>query len=104
LVPLFINKLISEFMAGHVTEAICLTNACVNTAWFHALAAAASAICFPLGRIKFLEANGQEARNSPTLGQALTYLGPRAGEFADHFRPIGLVVPVQSVTRREIAA
>jgi phage N-6-adenine-methyltransferase len=87
----WVKKLISEYAAGHATEAICLTNACVDTAWFRDLANVAAAICFPLGRIKFIDSNGQ-APNSPTLPQALTYFGPRPCQFARPFSLIGFVV------------
>jgi phage N-6-adenine-methyltransferase len=88
----WVNKLISEYAAGRVTEAICLTHACTDTEWFYLLRSVASAICFTRPRIKFLDVNGQEATGSPTMGQALFYLGPRADEFARAFGSVGYVV------------
>jgi phage N-6-adenine-methyltransferase len=88
----WVSKLVSEREAGHVTEAICLTNASVDTAWFRDLADVAAAICFPQGRIKFVDPNGQVPNGSPALPQALTYLGPRPCEFAQAFGSVGFVV------------
>lgn len=90
LLPLFAAKLISEYKAGNVSEAVCLTHNFTDTDWFHTLASAASAICFTRGRIKFLDADGNKA--SPTQGQAFIYFGRRHRRFAAHFRSVGLVV------------
>jgi phage N-6-adenine-methyltransferase len=86
------NKLISEHEAGRVNQAVALTNSATDARWFHDLATAASAICFTLGRIKFLDANGQEAPNGSTCGQALFFLGPRPSKFAQAFSLIGFIV------------
>jgi hypothetical protein len=94
LLPLFIDKLMNEFAVGGVSEAVCLTHASTDARWFQSLASAAAAICFPRDRLKFVGVNGQES--APTQGQALSYLGRRHREFAEHFRPVGFVVkPVQ---------
>jgi DNA N-6-adenine-methyltransferase (Dam) len=86
----WVEKLISEYEAGHVTEAIVLTNAAVGTEWFNLLLDAAAGACILRDRVRFL-LNG-EARNSPMTGQMLFYLGPRFREFTEAFRPLGSVV------------
>jgi hypothetical protein len=88
----WVNKLLSEYDAGHATEVIALTNAAVGTEWFNVLLAAAARACFLRDRVRFL-LNG-EARNSPTTGQVLFYVGPRFSQFTEAFRPLGSVVRV----------
>jgi phage N-6-adenine-methyltransferase len=50
----FIEKLICEVSAGHVVEAIVLTNNSTDTTWFQKAALWANAICFTRGRIRFI--------------------------------------------------
>jgi phage N-6-adenine-methyltransferase len=88
----FVNKLIDEYSAGHATEVIALTNAAIGTEWFNVLLAAAARACILRDRLRFL-LNG-EARNSPTTGQVLFYVGPRFSEFTRAFRPLGHVVRI----------
>jgi DNA N-6-adenine-methyltransferase (Dam) len=93
----WVNKLISEYGARHVSEAVVLTNGAIGTAWFNDLLAAATAVCLVRDRIRFLDASGREAPNGPTIGQVLFYLGPRLAEFAEHFLPIGsIAIPYRS--------
>jgi hypothetical protein len=48
--PRFVEKLIGEFRAGRVCEAIAFVHSYTNPCWFHDLAACASAICFTRNR------------------------------------------------------
>src|SRR6185295_15755530 len=79
-----------EHQAGNVDSAILLTNNCTDTSWFHDAAAAANAICFTKGRIRFLNADGMTA-GSPTQGQAFFYFGDKIGAFVKRFETIGFV-------------
>jgi phage N-6-adenine-methyltransferase len=81
----WVDKLVSEFGAGRVSQAICLVLASTGSEWFHRLWAASAAICFRRGRLRFLNANGEEAPNSPPMDPVLFYLGPRPTEFARAF-------------------
>jgi len=86
----FCAKLRDEYEAGRVTEAICLTHNYTDTEWFHNLQAAASAICFTRGRVKFESPGGGVA--APTQGQAFFYLGDYPRRFAGVFCQFGFVV------------
>ena len=88
----FVSKLIAEHAAGRVTEAVLLTHNYTDTAWFHAIAEAASAICFTRGRIRFYNTKDEEA--SPTQGQAFSYFGGNLAEFVEVFRQFGFVAVV----------
>lgn len=95
LAPKFIEKLLEERDAGHVVEAIVLTNNSTDTAWFVAAATYCDAICFTTGRINFEVPNSKPVL--PTQGQAFFYFGPRderqgakLAKFVEVFAPIGL--------------
>jgi hypothetical protein len=87
LAPLFINKLVQEVEAGHVEQAIMLTNNCTDTDWFDVALRACQSICFSHGRIKFTTEKSGEVL--PTQGQAFFYFGLDAQRFEDVFCLIG---------------
>jgi DNA N-6-adenine-methyltransferase (Dam) len=91
LLAAFVDKLLTEYASGSVTQAILLTHACVDTGWFHAAARAAPSICFARGRIHFVAPSGDVA-TSRELGQAFFYLGPDRARFERVFSAIGLIV------------
>jgi phage N-6-adenine-methyltransferase len=96
--PRFLRKLTDEFRAGHVNQAIALTNAFTDTGWFHELASVAGAICFTRGRIHFM--NIRRDQSTPVHGQAFFYLGPDVAKFVLEFVKFGLVVmPLQNARR-----
>lgn len=86
----FCNKLAYELGAGRVYEAITLTNNATETAWFRTLSSRCAAICFPAGRIKFLDDAGN-ASGAPLQGQAVMYFGERVDEFVSEFSSFGQV-------------
>jgi hypothetical protein len=71
-----------------VTSAVVLVNNCTETGWFPRLAAVASAVCFPTGRARFLDPQGN-SRGAPLQGQALLYLGPDVSAFVRVFSRFG---------------
>ncbi|WP_076680416.1 DNA N-6-adenine-methyltransferase [Microbacterium sp. RU33B] len=78
----WVAKLVDEYTAGRVTEAICLLPARVNTAWMDRLAPYAR--CFVRGRLRFGDATG----DAP-FPVVLVYLGARIQEFVDVFGGLG---------------
>jgi ParB family chromosome partitioning protein len=88
----FAAKMVQEVTSGQVTEAIMLTHNYTDTGWFQSLAQVCAALCFPRGRIKFLDPAGHPA--APTQGQAFFYFGPHRARFLARFDAIGtLLVP-----------
>jgi len=85
----FADKMVHEWNCERIEAAIMLTHNYTDTAWFHALAPAASAICFPRGRIRFVSPGGDLA--SPTQGQAFFYFGPQLDTFAKVFSEAGFI-------------
>lgn len=88
LVADFCKKLGDAFTLGTVIEACILVNNATETSWFQDLATCASALCLPLGRVKFW-APGKKA--TPLQGQVVLYLGKKPASFRDEFSAFGLV-------------
>lgn len=82
----FADKLLRS---GSVTQAVWLSNACVDTEWWQALARR-GVVCCHLGRVKFYGPDGQ--LQPPTLGQTLIYLGENRDTFRVTFSAFGVVL------------
>ena len=82
-------KLVSP-VTGNVTEAIVLVNNATETGWFQGMLPLASAVCFPRGRVRFLDPEGNPG--APLQGQAVLYFGERRDVFAEEFGQFGAVL------------
>jgi hypothetical protein len=89
LIGQFCTRLIQSLAGGEVAEAIVLANNATETPWFQTLASAASAFCFPRGRIKFWHPGKGLA--TPLQGQTIIYSGNRVAEFRNEFSKFGVV-------------
>lgn len=89
LIGQFTARMAEQYNDGNVKEAIVLVNNATETTWFQTLAASASGLCFPRGRIKFWHPDKESA---PLQGQAFVYLGDDPGRFTEEFQQFGLVV------------
>lgn len=78
----WVERLIEEFEEGAVEEAVALTPARTDTAWFRKLRPYPR--CFLHGRLKF---SGHE--NAAPFPSMTVYLGDRVGRFAEHFGELG---------------
>jgi phage N-6-adenine-methyltransferase len=87
----FIDKLLTEVAAGRVTGAVLLTHNNTQTEWWQRAAKAASALCFPCGKIKFTRPDGTVGI-APALAQVFTFFGGDVARFAGAFADAGLVV------------
>lgn len=83
----FADKLLAS---PEVSQAVWLSNACVEVDWWQALAAK-GIVCFHRGRIKFHSPTGRPA-GSPPDGQTIIYLGPHHDQFRAMFAPLGVVL------------
>lgn len=92
LVDKFADKLLEHYNAGDVSQAIVLVNNATDTRWWQRLAANACCVCFPAGRIKFLDQDGKPG--APLQGQSILYLGDDTEAFADNFSQFGVIVEV----------
>jgi hypothetical protein len=67
----FSEKLLAEFHAQRVKQAIVLVNNCTETKWFQGLLRASSNVCFPMGRISFWSVD--RPSKNPLQGQAFLH-------------------------------
>jgi phage N-6-adenine-methyltransferase len=84
------GKLLSEYAAGHVGQAILLVNAATETLWFQQLYD--FPICFVKGRIQFENGAGSGRKGGATTGSAFVYLGSDPERFMQVFSQFGRVV------------
>ena len=87
LVDKFAAKLCEHF-GGSVDQAVVLVNNATDTGWFQLLAKHASAVCFPAGRIRFIDEEGNPG-GAPLQGQAVLYFGERTDAFVSRFASFG---------------
>lgn len=88
----FVNKLVEEYEAGRVTQAIVLVNNATETVWFNNLVYPASAVCFPVGRVRFWTPDRIAA---PLQGQAIVYLGDNTDAFIAKFHQLGWTARIE---------
>jgi len=86
LIAQFSTRMQEEWSAGRVKQALVLVNNATETAWFQGLVRCASAVCFPLARVKFWSPDKVSA---PLQGQAVLYLGQNVDEFVRQFSSFG---------------
>lgn len=89
LIDKFVDRLVTSYEKGDVGEAIVLVNNATDTQWFDLLSQSASAVCFPVGRIRFQRPGGEAG--APLQGQALLYLGDNVSRFKESFSGFGNV-------------
>lgn len=87
LVDHFSEKLASEYLNGAVSQAIVLVNNATETKWWQRLAGASSSVCFPKGRVRFLDPDGNPG--APLQGQTILYLGVYPEKFRGAFHSFG---------------
>lgn len=92
LVGKFADKLVAELASKRVRCAIVLVNNSTETRWFQKLAAVATSICLPVGRIKFWHPGKTTA--TPLQGQAILYFGAKPAKFDKCFKVLGVVCNV----------
>lgn len=80
------QRLVSQFLAGNLEQAILLVNATTDRGWFKPLWD--FPICFTDHRIAFYGPNDQ---SQPTHGNAFVYMGPHIERFAAEFSKFGTI-------------
>lgn len=85
----FCNTLAKKLSTGEVTEACVLVNNATETGFGQKLLGLCAAVCFPSGRIKFLDVEG-EAKGAPLQGQMILYYGVHSQHFLSEFGKFGV--------------
>jgi ParB family chromosome partitioning protein len=91
MVGKFVNKLCDHVKTGDVSEAILLVNNATETKWLQRALARAAAVCFPAGRIRFLDEGGN-AGGAPLQGQVFLYFGKAPWAFSQFFNEFGTIL------------
>ena len=87
----FIEKLAAEYSGGGTSQAIVLVNNATDSKWGQLLLSVSSAVCFPAGRIRFIDQDGHPS-GAPLQGQMIAYCGTESGRFSELFSRFGTVV------------
>lgn len=90
LISDFCERLVGEYETGNVSAAIVLVNNGTETKWGQRLLGAARAVCFPSGRIRFVDPEGNPG-GAPLQGQMVVYLGNAPAAFRRAFEDKGVV-------------
>lgn len=90
LISDFAEAVASKFEGGEIEQACVLVNNATETQWFQRMLEAASAVCFPRSRVRFLDPQGNQG--APLQGQAIIYMGDNAAAFSDAFAEHGAVL------------
>lgn len=91
LIAEFAEAIASKFESGEIEQACVLVNNGTETGWFQRMLQAASAVCFPRSRIRFVDPEGNPS-GAPLQGQAVLYLGKEPETFASVFAEKGAVL------------
>ena len=86
----FCDKLVEAYRASDVTGAVVLVNNATETGWGQTLLDAASAVCFPKGRLKFWHPDTSKG-STPLQGQMVVYFGKDRDAFCNTFNEVGVV-------------
>lgn len=88
----FTQAVADKYISGEIKQGCIIINNATETRWFQYMASRCSAICFPKGRIRFLDKNSEQKPGSPLQGQAILYFGKNTERFENNFRELGLIV------------
>lgn len=85
----FCEALREKIHTGEVKEACALVNNATETVFGQKLLGLCTAVCFPSGRIKFLDQKG-DAAGAPLQGQMIIYFGNAGEKFCTEFAEFGV--------------
>jgi len=92
-IRLFCEAVTDKYQSGEILQAIVLVNNATETAFFQYMMKAASCVCFPKGRIRFVDPDGNPS-GAPLQGQAVVYFGEAQLLFLQAFADFGFIVKV----------
>lgn len=93
----WIDKLVISYERGSVDQACCIVFASVSEQWFQPLLN--YPICFPNGRVNYIDPETDEPASGATKGSCIAYLGKNVAGFIEEFSPLGRVMLPAQVRR-----
>lgn len=90
LISLFSAELVKKIKSKEIKQALVLVNNATETKWFQEMVKICNAICFPKGRIHFLDPEGKPG--TPLQGQAILYFGAKVVQFTKEFSNLGQIL------------
>lgn len=84
-----INDFIQKLETEQYEQAIVLVNNATETRWGQKLLELSNAVCFHLGRIRFVSPEG-DGSNAPLQGQMIIYIGKNYKSFIAEFKQFGV--------------
>lgn len=91
LVYEFTSMAVNKYLSGEINQAIILVTNATETKHFQYMLEHCSAVCFPVGRIRYISKYGDQL-NQGLQGQAILYFGNRIVEFTMAFGEIGKIL------------
>ncbi len=91
LIAQFAEAVAGKFSSGEFEQAIVLVNNATDTKWLQSMMRVCAAVCFPEGRIRFMNQKGDPV-GAPLQGQVFLYFGEDVESFLDEFASFGVVM------------
>lgn len=91
LISEFCSRLVAQYIDEIITQACVLVNNATETGWFQEMLREARAVCFPKGRVRFIDPEGNPS-GAPLQGQAVLYFGENVEAFESEFSQFGTVL------------
>jgi len=91
LITEFSKTLVEKYESQEIKQACVLINNATETTWFQGMLELCKCVCFPKGRIKFIDKLGNPS-GAPLQGQAILYFGENENLFSQEFSKYGLIL------------
>ena len=91
LIKDFCKTFVEKYEAKEIQQGCVLVNNATETAWFQEMLEACKCVCFPKGRVKFIDKEGRPT-GAPLQGQAILYFGENEAKFEREFAQYGGIV------------
>ena len=91
LVKDFCKTFIEKYEAREIQQGCVLVNNATETIWFQEMLESCTCVCFPKGRVKFIDKEGKPT-GAPLQGQAILYFGENDVRFAREFSQYGNIL------------
>jgi ParB family chromosome partitioning protein len=92
MIPEFTSKLVDEYTKGNIKQACVISLNGTETQWCQHIMQNCKVVCFPKGRIKFLDKDRKPHDGSPLQGNIIFYFGNNPDKFEENFKELGTIL------------